>query len=97
MPGIFGQVIERLREEFDGDVVRTVLALIACSRRGMSERELLEMIEGTGEDESTSEFFPILRQLRPYLQHRGNLLDFFHRGLCKAVRHESVSHFWTGP
>ena len=83
---IFGQVIERLREEFDGDVVRTVLALLACARSGMSERELLEMVEGVGVEESTSDLFPVLRQLRPYLQHRGEMVDFFHRGLYKAVR-----------
>ena len=96
---IFDQVIERLREEFDADVVRSVLALLACARGGLSQRELLEMIEpetGTGSERSevacplspasTSDLFPILRQLRPYLQHRGELVDFFHRGLYKAVR-----------
>jgi len=44
------------------------------------------MIEGIGVADSTSDLFPVLRQLRPYLQHRGELLDFFHRGLYKAVR-----------
>ena len=83
---LFGQVIERLREEFDPDVVSKVLALIACSRSGLSDQELLEIIEGIGVNESTSDMYPVLRQLRPYLQHRGELLDFFHRGLYKAVR-----------
>ncbi|MCX6900668.1 MAG: DUF4062 domain-containing protein, partial [Verrucomicrobia bacterium] len=35
---------------------------------------------------STSDFFPVLRQLRPYLQYRGTLVDFYHRNLFKAVR-----------
>ena len=83
---LFGQVIERLRQEFDPDVVRTALALIASSRSGMSEQELLEMVEGIGAEDSAGDLFPILRQLRPYLQLRGELLDFFHRGLYKAVR-----------
>jgi len=83
---LFGQVITRLREEFDPEVVRTVLALIACSRKGMSQRELLEMIEGIDVEQSSGDLFPVLRQLRPYMQHRGELLDFFHRGLYKAVR-----------
>ena len=83
---MFGQVIGRLREEFDSDVVRMVLALIACSRNGMSEQELLEMIEGVGIGQSTSDLFPVLRQLRPYMQYRGTLLDFFHRGLHKATQ-----------
>ncbi|NLX98414.1 MAG: DUF4062 domain-containing protein [Rhodopirellula sp.] len=83
---LFGQVIERLRDEFDPDVVRMILALIASSRSGMSQRELLEMIEGIGVETSNGELFYILRQLRPYLQYRGALLDFFHRGLYNAVR-----------
>lgn len=83
---LFGQVIERLRQEFDLDVLRIALAMIACSRGGMSERELLELTEGIGVEQSTGDLFFVLRQLRPYLQHRGELLDFFHRGLYKAVR-----------
>jgi hypothetical protein len=73
---IFDQVIERLRDEFDPDVVLSVLGPLAASRHGMSQRELLEMIEGIGVEESTSDLFPILRQLRPYLQYRGDLIDF---------------------
>jgi WD40 repeat protein len=82
---IFGQVIQRLREEFDPDVVRTTVALLACSRQGMGERELLEVIEGIGAQPEGSELFSVLRQLRPYLQWRGQLLDFFHDGLRKAA------------
>ena len=82
---IFGQVIERLCEEFDDNTVRTVLALLACARSGMSERELLEMIEGIGAKASSGDLFHVLRQLRPYLQHRGEMVDLFHRGLYKAV------------
>jgi len=83
---LFGQVIERLREEFDPDALLLVLGPLGCSRHGMSPRELLEMVEGIGVEESTSDLFAILRQLRPYLQHRGPLVDFFHRGFYKAVR-----------
>ena len=90
---IFAQVIERLREEFEDDVVRTLLALLACARSGMSERELLEMVEGMGAEESTSDLFPVLRQLRPYLQHRGKLVDFFHRNLLMAVQ----ERYFTSP
>ncbi|NUQ65476.1 MAG: DUF4062 domain-containing protein, partial [Pirellulales bacterium] len=83
---IFGQVIERLREDFDPDIVRRVLGPLACTRDGLSPRELLEVVEGIGVGESSSDIFPILRQVRPYLQYRGELVDFFHRGLYKAVR-----------
>lgn len=85
---IFDQVIQRLEDEFDEALTRTVLSLLASARRGLSNRELLELVEGAGTkiEESTSMLFPILRQLRPYLQHRAELLDFFHRNLYRAAR-----------
>ena len=88
---LFTQVIERLGEDFQPDVVCTILALLACSRSGLSQRELQELVEGIGADESTGDLFPVLHQLRPYLQDRGELLDFFHRGLYKAVRARYLS------
>jgi len=88
---LFGQVIERLQGEFDPEVVCAVLALIACSRIGISQREMLEMIEGIGVEESTTDLFPVLRQIRPYLQYRGELLDYFHRGLYRAVENIHLS------
>lgn len=91
---LFRQVIERLEDEFDREVVRSVLTLLASARRGLSDRELLDLIEGPPVDvsQSTSDLFPVLRQLRPYLQHRGRLWDFFHRNLKKAV---DASYFTT--
>ena len=41
---IFGQVIKRLEEEFDKELVSTVLSLLASARRGLSEKELTELI-----------------------------------------------------
>ncbi len=84
---LFVQVIHRLQDEFDEFTVYEVLSLLASARRGLSDRELLDLIEGTSVamTDSSSDLFPILRQLRPYLQHRGELRDFFHRNLYKAV------------
>jgi hypothetical protein len=80
---IFTQVIERLEEEFASEVARTVLTLLASARRGLSGRELQELVAGlSGKDD----LFPVLRQLRPYLLSRAGLLDFYHRNLFKAVR-----------
>lgn len=58
---------------------------------------------------SQSDLFPILRQIRPYLQHRGELWDFFHRNFFKAVNeqflpdqgarsstHESLANYFEG-
>lgn len=85
---LFVQVIHRLQDEFDSGEVYDVLSLLASARRGLSDRELLDLLEGTDVpiSSSKSDLFPILRQLRPYLQHRGGLRDFFHRNLYKAVK-----------
>jgi hypothetical protein len=80
---IFTQVIERLEEEFDREVVQTVLSLLACARRGLSEREMQELVAGLAGKE---DLFPVLRQLRPYLLSRAGLTDFYHRNLARAVR-----------
>ena len=89
---LFIQVIERLEIEFDTKIGRTVLSLVASARRGLSERELQELISKDFSPQcaipspQSNDLFPILRQLRPYLQRRGELLDFFHRSLYKAAQ-----------
>ena len=90
LTAIFQQVIRRLGEDFNAATVKEVLTLLACARRGLSERELLDLIEGASVriEESAGDLFPILRQLRPYLQSRGPLLDFYHRHLAKATHEE---------
>jgi tetratricopeptide (TPR) repeat protein len=80
---IFTQVIQRLAEEFNPKLVETVLTLLASARRGLSERELQELVAGI---EDAEDLFPVLRQLRPYLLSRASLIDFYHRNLFKAVR-----------
>ena len=94
--GLFIQVIDRLENEFGEDLTRCVLTMLACARCGLSEGELQELAaplcppapsRDTGEWTSRSgELFPLLRQLRAYLQRRGELVDFYHRNLCKAVQ-----------
>ncbi len=85
---LFSQVIERLEREFQPEAVRSLLSLLASARRGLSDRELLDLLEGpsVATEQSASDLFPVLRQIRSYLQHRGKLWDFFHRNLFKAVR-----------
>ncbi len=79
---IFGQVIRRLEEEFDRELVSTVLSLLASARRGLSENELTELVVDLS---GKGDLFPVLRQLRTYLMERGEIIDFFHRGLYKAI------------
>jgi telomerase protein component 1 len=90
---VFTQVIERLEDDFGEELTRTVLSLLASARRGLADRELLELIEGAGRaiEESTGDLFPVLRQIRPYLLHRGELNDFYHRNFLKAVREKYLA------
>jgi hypothetical protein len=96
---IFRQVIERLDEEFNKRLVETVLTLLASARRGLSERELQELVVGL---DGADDLFPVLRQLRPYLLSRAGLIGFYHRNLFKAVREcylasaeqQRVAHAW---
>ena len=60
---IFTLVIGRLAEEFNQKLVETVLTLLASARRGLSERELQELVACL---DSADDLFPVLRQLRPY-------------------------------
>ena len=79
LDALFAQVLERLEEEFGEALVRRTLGCLASARRGLSEAELHALV-------ASDDLYPVLRQLRPYLQHRGALVDFFHRNLFKAVR-----------
>jgi len=80
---LFGQVIDRLAEEFDPRLVERVLTSLAAARRGLSERELQDLVAGL---DGAGDLFAVLRQLRPYLLRRAGLIDFYHRNLFKAVR-----------
>ena len=59
-----------------------MLTLLASARRGLSERELQELVAGLA---AADDLFPVLRQLRPYLLSRAGLIDFYHLSLARAV------------
>ena len=79
---LFEQVFQRLEKEFGKDLVGSTLMLLACSRRGLTGPELLQLTEG---DEADREVFPLLRQLEPYLQRRDGRYDFYHMSVRRAV------------
>lgn len=84
LPALFEQVIERLEREHVPGLAEVVLSSIAASRGGLTERELTMIVEASNK-ESSSDLFPLLRQLRPYLFHRGLARDFFHLQMSRAV------------
>ena len=92
---LFDQVIERLEGDFSPGIVEKTLSLLAASRRGLTESELLVLVESGIENppgsvveiatQSKGDLFPLLRQLRPYLQKRGELLGFHHEQLRDSI------------
>ncbi len=63
-------------------IVEKVFCLLECSRYGLTSGELRELMAEDAENLYQS----ILRQIRDYLLNRGELIDFFHRELSKAIR-----------
>ena len=77
------QVIKQLETDFPGELVRTVLTLLASARRGLLECELQGLVKGLPD---ADDLFPVLRQLRRYLINRAGLLGFYHANLLQAVQ-----------
>jgi len=86
IPGLFDQVLERLEKDHGRWLVSEIFTLLVCSRYGLSELEMLELLRREGEEQ-----FPRVLLLRldrsagAYLVQRGPLLNFFHRQLADAV------------
>lgn len=88
---LFEQVLERLEVDLGSDIVRDSLSLLECSRHGLLEIEMLEMLRRPGEEQLPRAVWAgLYRGLRFYLRPTGEAgegtLDFFHRQLGKAVR-----------
>lgn len=90
------QVLERLERDLGGELIREALSLIECSRQGLLEVEILELLRRDDEAQLPRALWARLyRGLRFYLRPAGEagegLLDFFHRQLAKAVRKRYLS------
>src|SRR5439155_26506131 len=57
------------------ELVSRFAALLGASRHGLSQRELIDLLD-SGDPEGN--VAALLHLLRPYLMHRGELLDFYH-------------------
>lgn len=67
------------------ELVPRFASLMGASRHGLSQRELAELLapgdpkaEPTIPDDAQGNVAALLQLLRPYLMHRGELLDFYH-------------------
>ncbi len=91
---LFDWILRRLAEGVEGqeafgeDLVSAYTSYIAIGRGGMAEGEL-EALCAPVDDED--EFWVLDRMLRPYLMHRGELMDYFHDQLREAVERRYLS------
>lgn len=75
-------VREGAEERDKSRIVERLFCLLECSRYGLTSGELRELMA----DDAENLYQGILRQIRDYLLNRGELIDFFHRELSKAIR-----------
>lgn len=83
---LFSCVMERMERDYGETVVRNTLSLIACSRHGLAEHDLLAISNVSRLDLST-----LLHALDFHLIHRDGVLDFFHEYLRNAVESRYLS------
>ncbi len=89
-PDLFAQVLDRLENDHGRGLVTDALCLIASSRHGLLESELLELLKRDNEDRLPVNIWAQLsRSLSAYMRntdenHEG-LIGFFHEQLRHAV------------
>ncbi len=93
VPGLFEQVLARVESDHRQFPVASAQALLAGSRHGLAEGELLEMLEEEVQAEIPRLLWARLRRsLAAYLVQRGDLFDFFHRHIWKAAQDRYPDH-----
>ncbi len=95
---LFAWILERLEND-DGfrdasehrvgcELVSRFAALLGASRYGLSQRELADLLDASDQQGNVA---ALLHLLRPYLMHRGELLNFYHTQLKHAVEGRYLS------
>ncbi|HEX3047373.1 MAG TPA: DUF4062 domain-containing protein [Bacillota bacterium] len=82
---LYIHMLDRLVRENSAGIVERLFCLLECSRYGLTLGELEDLMEKEYEDKDKA-YLGILRQIRDYIHNRGELIDFFHPSLSKAVR-----------
>jgi len=83
---LFEQVLARLEEDHGREFVAEAFSLLGCSRYGLSENELLELLRREGEEQLPRALWVrLFRSAKAYLVQRGELVGFFHHHLADAV------------
>ncbi|MEO1338334.1 MAG: tetratricopeptide repeat protein, partial [Myxococcota bacterium] len=83
VPALFAKVFERLEQDYEKErpgLVADTLRALAAARRGLTEPELLEIV-----DVPPLVWAPLHYALESWLMSRDGVLTFFHDGLRQAV------------
>jgi tetratricopeptide (TPR) repeat protein len=87
MTELFGQVLARLEKDYGSEFVCKILTFVGCSRYGLSEFELLDLLSDNGAKPAPRIMLTRLELgAKMYLVQRGELIGFFHRQLGNAVK-----------
>lgn len=93
IPRLFNQVLERLEEDNGRELVSQAFALLGCSRSGLAETELLQLLRPEAEEQfPRASWARLARSASMYLMQRGELIGFFHRQLAEAVAARYPQH-----
>ena len=81
---LFEQILDRLEQEYGGEIIATCLGVIAAGRSGVAEQELLDIIKSShscGDDL----LLAVTRSLANFIIRRKNLLAFFHPEFERSI------------
>jgi len=85
VPGLLDQMLERLENDHGTALVAETFSLLGSSRHGLSEAEILELLERRAERLPPARWARLARSARACLVQRGELIDFSHSQLRDAV------------
>ncbi len=84
---LFIKIFERLESDYRENLAKEVLSLLYVSRDGLSEDNLMEIINQNSTKKLTRlEFSPLFLALEEHLIDRGGLYGFFHDYIKEAVQ-----------
>jgi WD40 repeat protein len=85
---VFGNLLERLEQDYGKPVVEQMVSLIACARKGLTFEELHELMLETDKNEYTN---VLLKELNPYLFTSGQYVRFMHAEIPAAIGRRYLS------
>ncbi|NEW61327.1 DUF2225 domain-containing protein [Sulfurovum sp. bin170] len=89
---LFSKIFERLERDYRNNLAREVLSLLYVSRDGLSEDNLMEIINQNSTEKLTRlEFSPLFLAVEEHLIDRGGLYGFFHGFILEAVEKRYLS------